>query len=403
MSTDFVTFDFETTGLLSKQDRVIEIGVVRTSPSGQVIAEFGSLVNPNRDVGPTWLHGINAGMLAKAPSFEEIAGHIAEIMNGGILVAHNAKFDTRFLNAELQRSKRSFDSLDALCTLEMMYAAYPRSGRKLLDCCDTTGVEIRNAHSALDDARMASDLLHHLLTKIDIDGFISPVWIDPLPKSTTNLCPRNIVHNPREQEASFLASLISKLPEIENLGFTSAASVAEYFNLLDLVLEDRRIDPNEAEELAEVAADLRLSAERVQGLHGAYVANLCALAKEDHIVSDAERQDLSQVATLLSVSDWEDLLIVTHAPRTRPVSRSNSGLEPGFKICFTGDMSIPRSQLSEMSEAKGLQVMTGVSKKLDALVVADTDSMSGKAKKAREYGTRILTETVFLKMLAEMA
>jgi DNA polymerase-3 subunit epsilon len=40
-----------------------------------------------------------------------------------------------------------------------------------------------------------------------------------------------------------------------------------------------------------------------------------------------------------------------------------------------------------------------VTKKLDYLVMADPDSLSGKAKKARSYGTRILAESVFWNLM----
>jgi DNA polymerase-3 subunit epsilon len=74
----------------------------------------------------------------------------------------------------------------------------------------------------------------------------------------------------------------------------------------------------------------------------------------------------------------------------------------GASVCFTGEMSLPRPELSNRAVNAGLIVKSGISKKLDVLVVADADSMSGKAKKARELGIRIVSESVFLVMLGEL-
>ena len=80
----------------------------------------------------------------------------------------------------------------------------------------------------------------------------------------------------------------------------------------------------------------------------------------------------------------------------------NSVLAIGASVCFTGEMSLPRPVLSDRAVNCGLIVKSGISKKLDVLVVADSDSMSGKAKKAREIGIRIVSESVFLGMLEEL-
>ena len=71
--------DVETTGLYNA-DRVVEIGVVTLDEHGVVLDRFETLVNPNRDVGPVWLHGITASMVAQAPTFDDIAGEVAAVM-----------------------------------------------------------------------------------------------------------------------------------------------------------------------------------------------------------------------------------------------------------------------------------------------------------------------------------
>lgn len=400
MAVEFATLDFETTGLSGAIDRVIEVAVVRTDSDGNVLREFSSLVNPNRDVGRTDIHGITAGMLAEAPTFGEMLGGLLEILDGAVLVAHNAAFDSRFLLSELVRCGFGDLDIESLCTLKLMYAGFPRGPRRLADCCEFFGIDVGVAHSALDDARMASKLLHAVLSEVDVPLLPKSCNFRNAAMQSSWALPRKSVSNPREQESTYLASLIEMLPPQGDSTLASAVNVAQYLNVLDRVLEDRKIEKSEAEYLIDFATELGLSQDRVAGLHAAYVANLCAVALRDGVVSDLERRDLSQVALLLGVSDWEELLEIKTS-KALPI-RSTLGLAIGASVCFTGEMSLPRPVLSDRAVNCGLIVKSGISKKLDVLVVADSDSMSGKAQKARGIGIRIVSESVFLGMLEEL-
>ena len=398
MAIEFATIDFETTGLSAKLDRVIEVGIVRTTADGRILREYSSLVNPSRDVGRTDIHGITAGMLRDAPTFAQIAGDVALMLNGAVMVAHNASFDARFLDAELERMSCAREDIDALCTLELMFAGFPAGPRRLVDCCVEYGVSVLEAHSALDDARMASQLLHFLLKKVDVHVFPDPISISTDVVGSGHSLARSTVKNPRSSEANFLADLVARLPTSNPTGLVSAVSVAQYLNLLDRVLEDRKIDKSEAESLHSFATEMNLSLDKVAGLHASYVANLCSVARQDGVVTEFERNDLQLVSNLLNVSDWEPLLEMNALPSDQKIN--SPMLAPGLAVCFTGEMTVPRETLEERARSLELVVKTGVSKKVDILVVADSDSMSTKARKARELGIRIVSEAVFLQLLA---
>ncbi|MEI6503461.1 MAG: exonuclease domain-containing protein, partial [Armatimonadota bacterium] len=65
--------DVETTGFAAQHtDRIVEIAIVRLSSGGDTLDEFETLVNPQRDVGPTHIHGISAHDVLDAPTFAEI-------------------------------------------------------------------------------------------------------------------------------------------------------------------------------------------------------------------------------------------------------------------------------------------------------------------------------------------
>ncbi len=400
MSADFATIDFETTGLRAGLDRVLEIGIVRTDSRGKTLAEYSTLVNPGRDVGPTSIHGITATSVLGAPRFEEILPDLADLLNGTVLVAHNAKFDVRFLRMELERSKCGFQEIDALCTLELMYMGFPRGPRKLMDCCQSFGIPCGEAHHALEDARMASGLLHFLLREVPLPDVPQAVSISSSSITRRAPFPRSGTLAQERPRGAFLQGLVERLDDESSIGVVSAVSVAQYMNFLDRVLEDRLVSEEEAVELAVFAAELELGRERVQTIHRTYVANLCAIAKSDGHVTDLERSDLGAVADLLSVHDWRELLDGDYALEL--VVPLAAGLLIGGSVCFTGEMEHSRSELSERCTRAGLHVRTGVTQDLDILVVADANSMSGKAKKARRYSVRMVAERVFLQMLEQI-
>ena len=98
---EYVAFDVETTGF-NKNDRIVEIALV-TFKNGELLEEWSTLLNPQRDVGKSNIHGITASMVSTAPLFEEVVNDIFRIINGRVLVAHQFSFDARMLAQELNR------------------------------------------------------------------------------------------------------------------------------------------------------------------------------------------------------------------------------------------------------------------------------------------------------------
>lgn len=105
-----IVLDFETTGMSPGQgDRAIEIGAVKVA-AGQVVDRFQGLMNPGLRVSAfiEGLTGISNEMLAAAPDCAEVMDEFADFIAGHDLVAHNASFDRRFLDAELTRIGRDY-------------------------------------------------------------------------------------------------------------------------------------------------------------------------------------------------------------------------------------------------------------------------------------------------------
>src|SRR3990172_12520213 len=111
--------DVETTGLNPyRHDRVIELAALMMRLDGEIIREFVTLLNPERDIGPTSIHGLTASDIIAAPRFVEVAGTLIDALDGCVAVAgHNIRFDYSFLSAEFGRLGHAFPNCPTVCTM----------------------------------------------------------------------------------------------------------------------------------------------------------------------------------------------------------------------------------------------------------------------------------------------
>jgi|JI10StandDraft_1071094.scaffolds.fasta_scaffold229521_1 DNA polymerase-3 subunit epsilon len=410
-STPFAVVDVETTGFSPRRgDRVVEIAVVRLE-HGRPVEEYTTLVNPGRDVGPTHVHGISGSDVQSAPTFSEIAGDVARLIDGAVLVAHNLRFDREFLDAEFQRVTERWPAHPGVCTLDLAYSFDAgAASRKLEDCCDRHGIQLEAAHTALADARATAELFlayceaavrqgRTTLAHLGCSPTTEPPlgWMDLRP--THHSWTRGLASAERREERAFLSRLVENLP---GPGAPDAGTAA-YLELLDRALEDRRVTKAEAEELMAIATRWALPRAAVVDAHRQYLADLVRLAKADGMVSTRERTDLDAVCELLGLpqATLEVLLAQPAPPRPAPPPNGSPSLA-GLQVCFTGELGariagepVTREQAQELARAAGLIVRSTVVKKLDLLVAVDPDSQSSKAVKARAQGTRILSEPAF--------
>jgi DNA polymerase-3 subunit epsilon len=137
--------------------------------------------------------------------------------------------------------------------------------------------------------------------------------------------------------------------------------------------------------------------------------SLVSEAMADDRVTDAEHRDLAEVCDLLGLhrAVLAHLLAAVSAPRAPAPDPARRGPSlRGQTVCFTGEMGsqikgerVTRELAEKLAAGAGLAVQATVTKRLDLLVVADPDTQSGKAKKARQYGVRIMAEAAFWKAL----
>lgn len=174
----YAVIDTETTGLDPLRHRVIEIAVIRLDPDGGVQRTFSTVLQSDEGPGPTGVHRLTDADLADAPRFSDIAGDLARIIDGAVIVAHNAVFDTTMLTAEFARAGALPDDLLSLCTLQLAqrYGAASASLR-LSDCMSAEDLGLRDAHSAEADADAVVRLLRRYLSRARQDG---ATWLDQI-------------------------------------------------------------------------------------------------------------------------------------------------------------------------------------------------------------------------------
>ncbi|MBA0050500.1 DEDDh family exonuclease [Streptomyces sp. AJS327] len=153
----YAVVDVETTGL-RRDDRIVSAAVYQLDARGNVQDHWYSPVNPQRDPGPVWIHGLTSEALADAPLFAEIADAFAERLADRVLVAHNALFDWSMIAREYARAEREAPVRQRLCTIALAKElALPLPNHKLESLAAHYGVVQRQAHHALDDARVLAE------------------------------------------------------------------------------------------------------------------------------------------------------------------------------------------------------------------------------------------------------
>lgn len=399
--------DVETTGLFpNRHDRVVEIAVVVIRTDGAIEREFATLVNPDRDIGPTRIHGLRSEDVAHAPQFSEIAGQLIEVLDGAFAVAgHNFHFDRRFLEAEFVRIGLSFPDGPSVCTMQLA------AGGKLAECCREYGVAFDGkAHHALADARATAQLLAKLLTDQPTERLAwadcGPIQWPTFPRTDRQPVTRAESLRLQEEEPTILQRLIGRK---QACGISpDDESALSYVTLLDRVLEDRCVTGTEGDALWEMAEELGLGGDRIASLHHEYLVQLARAALADGVVKETERRDLDLVSRLLSLPVCSTDRAIREAaavPDKSPaIVPADFAMESwvGKRVCFSGELNcrhngrpLTRERAEALATVAGLQIVDSVTKKLDVLVVADPNTRSGKAKKARLYGTRIMHEFVF--------
>lgn len=401
--TMYCVLDVETTGT-GKTDRIIELALIGLDQFGVKQWEWCTLINPERDTGSGMavkIHQIYPRDVENVPTFSDFSGHIAKLLNGRVVIAHNAAFDLRMLSSEYSRLGIIAPNIEHVCTLNVA-RSMGISPANLENCCNVLGVVMEGMHHALADARAT----HHAAKEMGVftgqylnENSHVNIWppleiVEKEPKTRPIHPSRQSIKNAVNKQT------ISKdtITEIEVYSIDHDTPESKYLHAVEWVLEDRDISPEQKSTLVNLQKELGLTDSQVRNINLTFLQGLAGSMLDDGVISDHEKFDLDKITNLLDLNDI-DLQYALDNPVDLDLINEYYRLSSGQRVVFTGEMSLSRSEWKQRAVDAGLRVTGSVLGKTNFLVVPFGETGSSKSRKAREIGVRVVTEQRFIRMI----
>lgn len=173
----YTVFDTETTGLNpSGGDEIIQIGAARVV-NGRLLRQesFEQLVDPGRDLPKAGIaiHGITPDMVVGQPRIDEVFPAFHQFAQDTVLVAHNAAFDMKFLQAPARRTGLRLQQ-PVLDTLLLSAVVHPhQESHRLEAIAERFGITVLGRHTALGDALVTAEVLLKLIPLLRDMGIVT--------------------------------------------------------------------------------------------------------------------------------------------------------------------------------------------------------------------------------------
>jgi len=166
---DCIVFDTETTGFDPMTgDKLVEIGAVRMLGGLPTKDTFHAYINPQRSVPDAAykVHGLSAAFLSDKPLFEEVAQSFLDFVGPLEMVAHNAPFDSKFINKQLKDDGFPvFDEARFIDTVPIARKRFPGAQVNLDALCRKMKISLasRDKHGALVDSELLAEVCVELM------------------------------------------------------------------------------------------------------------------------------------------------------------------------------------------------------------------------------------------------
>ena len=158
---EYVVVDLETTGLDPYNGcEIIEIGITEIKDN-KIVRNYSRLIKPQGVIPSliTEITGITNEMVEHEEGIETVLPRFRKFLSDRIMIAHNAKFDLKFLNYYLR--KYNLEPIENhLCTMEMLKKckSYKGKNKKLETACNYYNITNENAHRADSDTKATAEL-----------------------------------------------------------------------------------------------------------------------------------------------------------------------------------------------------------------------------------------------------
>ncbi len=292
---EYAVVSLESTGLLPGRDRVVELSVALVRPGAGARLELTSVIDPQRPIGGTSVHGLRAEDLVDAPTFASLAPTIGSLLSGRVIVAHNAQHELRFFVDELSRVGLRRE-LPHLCT---MYLRCMLGGERLSlsDACHVERVEVGSGPGA--KAFAAAQLLGKYLDKLrraKLSTFAE------LAKGHDYVFLRSLASWP--VQPGELGTTASASPKPRPSGLGGQGTIARYQDAVLAVLADLDVTEAEIDSLLHLRGELGLADETVRAVHARTFALMIELVAGDEHLDEGERGQLYRIRQGLQRLGW---------------------------------------------------------------------------------------------------
>jgi len=170
----FTFIDVETTGLSPRTSRVCEVALVAFQGNCRV-SHFSSLVNPGLPIPPetSKIHGITDDMVRNSPAFPALIPRLITLLEGSVIVAHNAEFDLSFIEMEFIRAGLKLPELPVIDTLRIARRLGTFTNNRLGTIAKELDISAENWHRALSDVEMTRKIFEHFMLVFRKEGAVT--------------------------------------------------------------------------------------------------------------------------------------------------------------------------------------------------------------------------------------
>lgn len=428
MLKDYISIDIENPN--ARGNSICSIGIVIVK-NNKVVDKKYSLINPEDrfDINNSNITGLNYADVKDAPTFKEYWESIKELLENNIIVGHNIIYDLTVISKALERYDIEVPIFNYYCTLKLSRSFINSSSYSLDSICNLLNIDLENHHNALEDAKASQKIFEYLNHNNNVGSceefeFESKVLDNLDSKLGTNINTlygiiKGITYDGviDDQEIEKLKSWVE-----DNRVYKQYSLFNKIINKLDEILDDNIITEYERIELeklvtsinnSKVYSESTLALQVLNGILDGIVCNkkvnqkevenLRIWLKENDYLKDVYPYD----KVLVEVNKVLEDEILTEKESNYILNVFNEIVNPDFNseenidfngktFCLTGEFkSVTKQEISEKLQKLGGIEKTGVSSKLNYLVVGGVGSdawkfgkIGGKQAKALELNEK---------------
>ncbi|MFV8753121.1 PolC-type DNA polymerase III [Nannocystaceae bacterium ST9] len=298
-AVEYAVVSLETTGLMPGRDRVVELAIASVSPGHAPRLEFTSVIDPERPLAGSSVHGLEPDDLVGAPRLAALAGALAPALIGKVVVAHNAQHALRFFHDELARIGLRRE-LPHLCS---MYLRCILGGERLslADACHVERIAMSSERGATGSALATASLLTRYLDRVR-KGRLAANFGELVRGQDYVFC-RSLANSPIG--SGELAEVDPQaLPRPRSRSSIGLAGVGRYQDAVLAALGDLDVSDAEIDALGRLRGELTLSDEVAQAVHARVFGLMIELVAHDDRLDESERAKLARIHAGLRRLGW---------------------------------------------------------------------------------------------------